>query len=146
MPWLKTRDIRDQVVTNDKLSNGLLRTLKFTYDFSVAGGAVGAIALTDDRGVTQVIPDNAVIVSSHIEILTAVTSGGSATVAFGIGGAPALFKAATAKASLTADAVFLGENGTPAKTDGTKSVIATVATAALTAGKFNVYVRYFQGQ
>ena len=145
MAWLKTRDMRDGVVTNDKLGSRVLHVKKFTYDFSVAGGAVGIIALTDDRGNTQTLPDNAVIISSHIEVLTGVTSGASATVAFGIGGTPALFLAATGKASLGAGVTLLGEASTPTKLTAAKSVIATVATAPLTAGKFNVWVRYYQG-
>ena len=78
-------------------------------------------------------------------MLTGVTSAGAATVAFGIGGTPALFLAATGKASLGAGVALLGENSTPAKLTADRSVIATVATAALTAGKFNVWVRYYQG-
>ena len=145
MAWLRTRDIKDSQITNPKLSNGMLRTLKFTYDFSVAGGAIGVIALTDDRGNAQQLPDNAVVVSSHVEVLTGVTSAGAATVAFGIGGTPALFLAATGKASLGAGVALLGEHSTPAKLPADRRVIATVATAALTAGKFNVWVRYYQG-
>ena len=145
MAWLRTRDIKDSQITNPKLSNGMLRTLKFTYDFSVAGGAIGIIALTDDRGNAQQLPDNAVVVSSHVEVLTGVTSAGAATVAFGVGGAATLFLAATGKASLGAGVALLGENSTPAKLTADRSVIATVATAALTAGKFNVWVRYYQG-
>ena len=145
MAWLRTRDIKKGQITNDKLGSRVLHVKKFTYDFSVAGGAVGIIALTDDQGSAQTLPDNAVIISSHVEVLTGVTSGGAATVAFGIGGTPALFLAATGKASLGAGGTLLGEAATPTKLTADKSVIASVATAALTAGKFNVWVRYYQG-
>ena len=145
MSWLRTRDIKDSQVTNAKLGSRVLHVKKFTYDFAVAGGVISSIALTDDRGNVQTLPDNAVIISSHVEVLTGVTSSGAATVAFGITGSLTLFLAATGKAALGAGVTLLGENSTPTKLTVEKNVTATIASSALTAGKFNVWVRYYQG-
>lgn len=124
---------------------GRLRTAKCVYDFSVDGGAVGLI--TPANGET--IPDNAILVAAFINVLTAVLSGGSATVAVGLSagstGAAALL-AATAKASLTLDAVIVGVPvpATPVKMTAAGRITFTPAVAVLTAGKIEVVVVYYQ--
>lgn len=149
MAWIKERMIVAEAITDGKLGGDvkhIRRTKKFLYDFAVQGGAVGAITLTDEDGEAQTIPADAVIVSSTIHVITACTSGGAATLAFGITGTAAGFKAATAVGSYTLDAVFLGEASTPLHSGATaKSVLLTVAAAALTAGKIEVFVEYFEG-
>ena len=60
--------------------NGLKNLLKAVYDFSVLGGAVGAINLVDDQGLPAVLPLGAVVTRVFAAAVTAVTSGGAATV------------------------------------------------------------------
>ena len=75
MAWLKTRDIKDGVVTNVKLGDKLLHAKKFSYSFAVAGGGTGAYTLTDDAGNAQTLPESAVIISATSEVVIGVTSG-----------------------------------------------------------------------
>jgi hypothetical protein len=85
------------------------------------------------------------VVRGHAEVETAVTSGGSATVALGIVANTDAFVGATAKGSLTLNAVLATSNDLPLKMSGDTPVLATIATAALTAGKINLFVEYYEG-
>lgn len=119
--------------------------VKCVYDFSVGGGDVGDIELKDMDGKSVVLPDNAIVTHAFAHILTTCTSGGAATVAVKSEGAGDIM-AATAVASLTAGAFI---DGVPANTAATvklmsadRTVKATIAVAALTAGKLNVFITY----
>ncbi len=122
---------------------GFVKHALFRYSFATEGGAVGDITL---RGTA--IPSGAIIKDALILIDTPLTSGGSATVALKIQGAAdvnaadafdgapwstagakrADFDADTAPILLTAD----------------RTLVATVGTAALTAGAFRVVVDYVE--
>ena len=146
MAWLKTRDIKDGVVTNVKLGDKLLHAKKFSYSFAVAGGGTGAYTLTDDAGNAQTLPESAVIISATSEVVIGVTSGGSATIKFGVLGDDDMFLALTAKGSFDAASKCVKmEASLPQKITATKAVVMTVAVAALTAGQLNVGVRYYEG-
>lgn len=118
----------------------------FDYDFAVEGGAVGAITL---RGESGKLPDNACIVGAWIEAITTPTSGGAATIRLGYTGNDNALLADTAfnHASYTAGNVTAATAELPLKLDAANGVnlIATVATAALTAGRFRVHVQYIPG-
>lgn len=139
--------LADNVVDNDELATRIAKHLKFQYDFADLGGAQGAITLTDDADAAQTIPDNAVIVRATLEGITTATSGGAATVALGYTGNTDAFIAATAynngefnaavETNLTAEI--------PIKTTAAVSVLATIASADLTAGKFNIWIEYYEG-
>ena len=111
------------------------------YDFAKDGGAVGDITL---RG--GVLPAGAYITRAWLDVVTALTSGGAATVALKSKAAGDLLPA-TGIATFAAD-TFMGLG--PAVNGGqvvgpttTHTCIkATVAAAALTAGKFTVMVEY----
>lgn len=104
------------------------------YDFSVHGGAIGTIELPTE------IPDNAVIVEVFIDVLEALASGGSATVALGLNTTTDVL-AATAFGSVTGIVAGI-PNTTPVKLTAERNLQVTIATAALTAGKFAVYTRW----
>ena len=113
------------------------------YSFATDGGAVGDIDLTSGT----VIPANAYILSGFIEVDTALDSGGSATVALKVEGAADLL-AATAFGSAPwsttgrKSIIPVGTGATSVKTTAARKLQATVATAALTAGAFDVVVLY----
>lgn len=114
------------------------------YDFATDGGAVGAINLRGDK-----IPSGARILSTHIDVATIVTSGGAATVSLGIETATDVRAAATLATapSLAAVATPLGavtRATAAAKTTAERHIVATIATAALTAGRFSVLVEYVE--
>jgi hypothetical protein len=116
------------------------------YSFTNDGGAVGTITPLNNC----TLPANAVITNVAINSTTAVTSGGSATVAVGTtaGSSATSLLAATAKASFTANA-FVQAVPVPATASTWVKMSAqgqpniTVATAALTAGIIEIYVFYY---
>lgn len=117
--------------------------LKAVYDFSVSGGAVGDIGLLDDDGNPAKIPANAIVTRVLIDVLTAPTSGGSATVAGKLVNAADLL-AATAIASITGFVAGKPDEAVAnlVKPTSETQVKITVAVAALTAGKFNMFLEY----
>ena len=120
-----------------------VRVARADYDFAVDGGAVGDIALRGDK-----IPSGAIIVDALLHVDTVLTSGGAATVAIKteaaadinaadlISGAP-WSTAGAKRGDFTATTA-------PIKTTAERTITATVAAAALTAGKFSVLVTYLQ--
>lgn len=112
------------------------------YDFATDGGAVGDIAL---RG-SPVIPSGAVIVNALIYVDTVLTSGGAATVAIKTEGAADINAAdAISGAPWSTTGPKRGDftaTTAPILTTAARTITATVATAALTAGKFSVFVEY----
>lgn len=119
--------------------------IKGVWDFAVDGGAVGQINLKDDKGNIIVLPVGAIVTKCYLDIITTLTSGGSATIAVGSQASGDL-KAATAVASYSAGLLASDAVGTVA----TMKKIATsdkplrldIAVAALTAGKAKVFVEF----
>lgn len=115
------------------------------YDFAEDGGATGALDIFEASG-------DVVITHFHSYVMTAATSGGSATLKVGTSGDDDLFMTATqgAVANLTAAAAFmpLAVEGTPnalplpVKLASGSKIIQTIGTAALTAGKVKYVVKY----
>jgi hypothetical protein len=112
-----------------------LKTIRGVYDFSKQGGAVSAITLT---GVA--VPQGTSIARVFFNPITTLTSGGSATIALAIGGVAV--KAATAfdNAAYTTKNL-LYSTGSP--TTSAAAATVTIATAAITAGKFEIVIEYF---
>ena len=93
------------------------------------------------------IPDNAIVIGGHVDVITAVTSDGDATVAIGLVAANDLLTA-TGKASLAikAQLPLAAVIAQPIKLEEEKAVTVTVGTAALTAGKINGYIIWMEGE
>lgn len=113
---------------------------EYVYDFAKHGGAVGFISL---KGMgANALPSGAVLTSAHYMVLTAFTSGGSATVALGDAAGGAKYKAATAynDSSYTASTPVAVAIGLPGLVSSANiaNVGITVATAALTGGKMRI--------
>ena len=112
------------------------------YSFAADGGVIGAITPVS----TAVIPNNAIIVAATINSTTAVTSAGAATLAVGTtaGSSASSILAATAKASLSLDALINGVPvfATPVKMTAAGSINVTVGAATLTAGIVEIFVYY----
>ncbi len=122
---------------------GRLKTVRGEYDFAVDGGAAGTITLRGDNS----IPNGAYIVGGFVDVLTAVTSGGAATVAVNSQGAGDVVAAAAVSGAPWSTTgiksvipAFTG--ATTVKTTTARSLAITIATAALTAGRFRVVVFY----
>lgn len=140
--YIPQRDIHDTL-------GGKLRTV---YDFDVHGGAVGTINLD------VLLPANTIITRGYIHVLTAVTTGASGTLSFGLNSNVDLL-AATAAGSLTANAIIPLIPGNTADLDGNaasggvaasrplrltaeRELKAAVATGALTAGKVAIVLEF----
>jgi len=93
------------------------------------------------------IPDNAIVIGGHVDVITAVTSDGDATVAIGLVAANDLLTA-TGKASLAikAQLPMAAVIAAPIKLEAAKAVTVTVGTTALTAGKINGYIIWIEGE
>lgn len=130
--------------------------LKFVYDFAVQGGAVGTVNLLDDQGNPAFLPVGAMITRSFLRTVTALTSGGSATIAFSAIAAGDVLAAAAYTGFSGANVLVEGvSTGTAANMKGPVTstaytlngsqggnVTATIAVATLTAGKISGYIEY----
>lgn len=117
------------------------------YDFSVLGGAIGTINLLNPlTGLPAKLPKGAIITNALIHTLTNASTSGSPTIAVGTGAATNDIKAATASSSYSTSALLagipVGSAATAVVLDADQSPSITIATAALTAGKFNVIFEY----
>lgn len=115
------------------------------YDFAVDGGAVGDIDLTNNA----VVPKGAYIVGGFVEVDTAPTSGGSGTLAIKVEGAGDIVAAAAVSGAPWSTTgrkdVVPDFTGTAVvKTAADRKIVATVATAALTAGVVDVVLFYVE--
>ena len=119
------------------MANPKLMTAHAKYDFAVDGGAVSTIVPAN----SAIIPDNAVVVRCYSVVTTAMTSGGSATLALTAGGVT--LKAATAFDNGAFDDEDVTEHTITDKTTSSTGVQFVIATAALTAGVVEVYVEYY---
>nr|WP_321465158.1 hypothetical protein [uncultured Desulfobulbus sp.] len=117
------------------------RVAYFEYDFTRDGGAIGDITLRGDS-----LPDDAVVTGGMVQVKTTCTGGASATISLKVESAADVM-AATAMAGLVSNALIDVEpDGTAANairtTENGRQVVATIATAALTAGKLIVALEY----
>jgi hypothetical protein len=120
-----------------------LKVVVGEYDFALDGGAISTITLRGDN----TVPSGAYLVGGFVDVLTAVTSGGAGTVAVNSNGASDLVAAAAVSGAPWSTTgiksiipAFTG--ATVIKTTAQRSLAITIATAALTAGKFRVVAFY----
>lgn len=130
---------------------GRLKSIKGEYDFAVDGGVISSITLRADAqdSLGNTIPNGAVIEGGYVEVDTLVTSAGGNTgtiainseaagdlvVAAAVSGAP---WSTTGRKSIVP--AFTG--ATTVKTTAARSLVATIAVQAITAGKFRVVIFY----
>lgn len=135
----------DDAIGNSETDKNQSKMLVFDFDGSSL--SVGAVTLKAADGVTaQTIPSGAILKSWFIDVSQPFTSDGSATIALGITGTSDALVGATAfnNAALVAATAGWEFASKGAKTDSAKSVIATIGTAALTAGRFKLYIEYVE--
>lgn len=126
-------------------SFGSVKLARGDYSFAVDGGAVSTIALTG----ASVLPAGALILSAYIEVTTAPTSGGAATIAVQAESAGDVQAAAAISgAPWSTTGLKLSSARTraaaPLKLTAASDISIVIATAALTAGEFRVYVEYIE--
>lgn len=132
-----------QLVRLGSILQGQVGVIRCTYDFAIQGGAIGTVNLRDPDNALATLPDKAIITQVFIDEVTNVTSGGSATIALGANTTTDLL-GATAIASFTGviAGVPTGTAATMVKLTAARTLTATIGTAAITAGKLNVFVQY----
>lgn len=121
-----------------------VKAWKGEYSFATDGGAVSTITLRSNDGP---IPAGSRIIGGYIEVDTAPTSGGAATVSVGVEAAGDLQTAAAVSGapwSTTGhkDIVPDGTGSTVIELTAARSPSIAVAVATLTAGVFNVVLWY----
>lgn len=114
------------------------------YDFATDGGAIGALTLRGDA-----IPAGAVVLSATVNVATGLLPVTTSTISLGIESATDVRAAAVATGT-----VVLSAAGTvlsaatrataPVVTTVDRSVVATIAAGAFTAGRFSVLVEYIE--
>ena len=128
--------------TGQVVIGGPMLVARAQYSFAIDGGAISTIT----PALSDTIPANAIMVGGTINVTTAVTSLGSATVGVGTsaGSSATSILAQTAKASLTLDALInaVPVFATPVKMTAAGQITVTVVAAALTAGIIEVFVYY----
>lgn len=118
---------------------GRTKTARSFYDFAVDGGAIGAITLRGDQ-----LPAASLVLDAVVDVETGVTSGGAATVSLDLEAAADLRAAATLSTGPALSTATPKALTAPLKTTVTRGVVATVAAATLTAGKFSVVIQYVE--
>lgn len=114
------------------------------YDFATDAGAVGTINLRGDK-----VPSGAVVVASYIKVDTIVaTTGGTGTVALGIESATDVRTAVVVGTAPAINATGVKQgvitNAAPVLLTADRHIVATIATNAITAGRFSVFVEYVE--
>lgn len=123
---------------------GAAQIAKATYDFTVDGGAISTIQLAS----SPIIPAGAIIYGGLIDGIILPTSGGGATIAWGLGSGAqaAALKAATAIATYTAGGIIaiipVWTAASAFRVAADTKISVTIATASLTAGKIAINVYY----
>ena len=143
--WLKDAD--DNFQSLKSLAG--LHVTPFVFDTAEndAGDTPASNKTVAAHPLAVTIPDNAIVIGGSIDVIAAVTSDGSATVAISLVAANDLLTA-TGKASLAikAQLPLAAAIAAPIKTEAAKAVTVTVGTAALTAGKINGYIIWMEGE
>lgn len=143
--FLATANSRAPLEGMGTLINQTKNVVRAVWDFAVQGGAVGTVNLLDEQGNAVLLPAGAFITNVVLDVVTPATTGASGTGSLGFLSTVDLL-AATAAASITG--VLAGiPVGTAAtwKGPGTAAltpITFTIATGALTAGKFNAFIEY----
>ena len=142
--WLK--DVNDNFDSLASLTG--LHITKFTFDTAAndAASTPASNKTVAAHPLAVKIPDNAIVIQGFVDVITAVTSNGDATVAIHLANANDLLSA-TGKASLTlaAQLPMAAVIAAPIKLSAEKAITVTVGTAALTAGKIDGYIVWMEG-
>ncbi len=135
------------LVSNVAFGVSALRVAHAQYSFAVDGG--GIATLTPINNFT--LPVNSIVIGCSLNSTTALTSGGSATIAVGLiggGGATGSLVAATAVASWSLNAKVQAvpvpqTASTWIKLTASAQASVTIAVATVTAGILEIYCFYF---
>jgi len=136
-----------QLVRLGMALEGQVGCARAMYDFAVQGGAISTINLVDEEGNAIALPNNAIITSVFIDVVTAmVSSGGSGTISLGANTTTDLRLAVDADTlSGVSAGIPVGTAATAVKLTAERNLTVSIATQALTAGKFMAVVYWVLG-
>ena len=147
--WLKDADDNFAAINAELAYSSGFHITPFVFDTAAkdAGTEPASNKTVAAHPLAVTIPDNAIVIGGHVDVITAVTSEGNATVAISLVADNDLLTA-TAKASLGAKAQLpmAAVIAAPIKLEAAKAVTVTVGTADLTAGKINGYIIWIEGE
>jgi hypothetical protein len=126
--------------TGEGLAGGV-QIARARYDFAVEGGAVGQVNLSADQ-----LPAGAVVLGGFVDVITPVTGAG-ASVSVDLEGVGDIMAAAAISGAPWSTAgrksiIPAGTGATSVKTTVARNIKATISAAVVTAGVFDVYLRY----
>jgi len=148
--WLKDADDNFTAINAELAYTSGYHVTPFVFD-TAANDATSPTPVSNKtvaaHPLAVTIPDNAIVIGGEIDVITAVTSDGDATVAISLVADNDLLTA-TGKASLAikAQLPMAAVIAAPIKLEAAKAVTVTVGTAALTAGKINGYIIWIEGE
>ena len=150
--WLKDADDNFAAVNAELAYSSGFHITPFVFDTAendaAAEPASNKTVAAHPLAVT--IPDNAIVIGGHLDVITAVTSATkNATVAIHLANPNDVFtstEGAEANLTLAAQLPMAALKTTPIKLAAAKAVTVTVGTAALTAGKINGYIIWMEGE
>jgi hypothetical protein len=126
-------------------ADAIVQTVRASYDFTKQGGAIGTIALS---GGALPIPSGAVIIGGYVDVSVQL-QGATATIACQVEAANDILTAVAVaswttgrKNVLPAETTGALTAGTEVKTTAARDISIVIATAALTAGAFDVVLQY----
>ena len=124
-----------------------LKTAVGEYSFAVDGGAIGSVTLRGSTSIGNIVPAGSVVISGYIEVDTALTAAAGGTIAVGLEAAgdlqaAAIFSGAPWSTTGRKSIVPVGTGASTVKTTVARSLVATIAVGAVSAGIFRVVVVY----
>ena len=150
--WLKDADDNFTAVNAELANTAGLHITPFVFD-TAANDATSPTPLSNKtvaaHPLAVTIPDNAIVIGGHLDVITAVTSATqNSTIAIHLANPNDVFtstEGAEANLTLAAQLPMATLKTTPIKLAAAKPVTVTVGTAALTAGKINGYIIWIEG-
>lgn len=154
--WLK--DISDNFAALGALDsvygNGLRRTARAVFDTGADDSSGNSNKGVAAHGTGVFVPANAIIVGGVVDVNTTFTDGASdsATIAISVKSANDIISAVSIATGTSWDKglrAIVPKNNTPEATGiklaEAKEITVTVGGVALTAGKMNIYLDYYEG-
>ena len=134
-----------------KVMRDAMHDAVYQYSFAIDGGAISTKTVLRQPATqgsaassSSSLPKGAIVVGCYIDVITALTTSASGTMALSTGQAAADLKSATAAASYTGIVACIPVNTAAAaiKLTADSTPYFAIATGAITAGKFNLHVQY----
>lgn len=150
--WLKDADDNFAAVNAELAYSSGFHITPFVFD-TAANDATSPTPVSNKtvaaHPLAVTIPDNAIVIGGHVDVITAVTSSTTnSTIAIHLANANDVFtstEGAEANLTLAAQLPMAALAAAPIKLAAAKAVTVTVGTAALLTGKLNGYIIWIEG-